>query len=255
MIKKQNLILFLILFISFYIPGCSSSGGNDIHTEDPHKAFDIAKRQYDRGDYLAAIDDFSFIKVKFPGIEESDKVEYYLAMSYYRKEEYLLAAYEFETFLKNYPLSPLFPDAKYGLGLSYYRLSPKFPLDQEYTKYAISELQSFVELYPNDKNILDAGNKLKELKDKLAFKDFKTAELYMKMNDYKSASIYYRNVYETFIESDYAPDAMLGHAEALINSKKYDEAVKVIDKFYKLFPKSKLKGRADSLMNLAKSGQ
>ena len=244
----------LILLTVILMQGCSSSGRSDIKTDDPVRAFDIAKRKYDRGDYTDAIEDFSFIKIKFPGTEISDKIEYYLAESYYQRKEYLLAAYEFETFLKNYPLSPLFPDAKYGLGLSYYRLSPKYSLDQEYTKYAISELQGFIEMYPNDKNVPDAGSKLKELRDKLAYKDYNTGELYMKMSYYKAAATYFRNVYETYIESDWADDSMLGEAEALIASKKYDEALKVLDKFYKLFPKSDLKSKADGLRSSAKNG-
>jgi len=251
--KKYFILSFFFLTI-ILINGCSSSGGSDIKTDDPNKAYDIAKRKFDRADYVSAIEDFSFIKIKFPGTEQSDKIEYYLAESYYLRGEHLLAAYEFETFLKNYPLSSLFPDAKYGLGLSYYKLSPKYPLDQEYTRYAITELQGFTELYPNDKNVPEATNRLKELKDKLAFRDFKTAELYMKLNDYRSAAIYYKNVYENYIDSDWADDAMLGHAEALINSKKNDEALKVLDKFYKLFPKSGLKSKADNLRSIAKNG-
>jgi outer membrane protein assembly factor BamD len=236
-----------------YIAGCSSSGGNEIKTDDPEKAYEAAKRKFDHGDYLSAIEDFSFIKIKFPGTAASDKIQYYLAESYYMRGEYLLAAYEFETFLKNYPLSPLFPDAKYGLGLTYYRLSPKYSLDQEYTKYAINELQSFVELFPNDKNAAEAANRLKELRDKLAYKDYSIGLLYMKLDNYKSAGIYFENVYENYIDSDWAGDAMLGHAEALINGKKNAEALKVLDKFYKLFPKSKLKSKADNLRSLAKN--
>lgn len=252
--SKKIFILGFSLFILILINGCSSSGGSDIKTEDPQKAFDIAKKKYDRGDYVSAIEDFSYIKIKFPGVEISDKIQYYLAESYYQRGEHLLAAYEFESFLKNYPLSPLFPDAKYGLGMSYYKASPKYALDQEYSRYAISELQGFVELFPNDKNVPDATNRIKELKDKLAFRDLKTADLYMKMNNYRSAAIYYKNVYDNYIESDWAAEAMIGHAEALINAKKPDEALKVLDKFYKLFPKSDLKSKADNLRILARNG-
>jgi outer membrane protein assembly factor BamD len=240
-----NLILFAVLS-AIYI-GCSSTPGEDIVTDDPEEAFRIAKAKYDHKDYMDAIDDFSFIKVKFPGTNISDRVEYYLGDSYYNKKEYILSAYEFETLLKNYPLSTLIPQARYKLGLCYYQLSPKYSLDQDYTIYAISELQSFVEAYPGDKNVPDAESKLHELRNKLAYKDFRTAEIYMKMDDYKSASIYYNNVYENYIDSDWAEAAMLGHAEALINSYKYNEAGKVLDKFYKLFPNSKLKSQANKL--------
>ena len=49
---------------------------------------------YNNKDYVDAIEDFSLMKVKFSGTSISDKVQYYLAMSYLKQEEYILAAYE-----------------------------------------------------------------------------------------------------------------------------------------------------------------
>lgn len=228
---------------------CSSSKGSDIQTDDPEQAFKIAKSKYDKGDYLDAIDDFSFMKIRFPGTSNADRVQFYLADSYYNRDEYLLSAYEYETMLRSYPLSNLIPDARYKLGLSYYHLSPKYSLDQEYTHYAISELTAYLELYPTDKHVADAEVKLRELKDKLAYRDFHTGELYMGMRDYKSAAIYFQNVYDTYIDSKWADDAMLGQVEALVTIKKNNEAKKVLDRFYKLFPNSDLKTKADKLKN------
>lgn len=243
---KPLALFAAIIAVMILVSGCSSSGSN-ISTSDPQKAFDQAKRKYDRGDYVDAIEDFSFIKIRFPGTEVSDKVQYYLAMSYFNQKEYLLAAYEFDSFLKNYPLSPLAADAKYMLGSTYYELSPKFSLDQEYTKEAINELLAYTELYPQDKHVAEAEKRIKELRNKLAFRDLYTAELYMKTDNYKAASLYYQSVYENYIDSDYADDGMVGQAEAFINGRKYEDAKKVLEKFYKLFPKSDLKSKADRL--------
>jgi len=237
-------ILFLASIV--LINGCSSSGSN-ISTDDPEKAFSIAKRNFDNGDYTSAIEDFSFLKLKFPGTTISDKVQYYLAESYYNQNEFLLAAYECENFLKNYPLSELVPEAKYKLGLAYYQLSPKYAVDQQFTKYAIVELESFVELYPTDRHVPDAEKKLNELKDKLAYKDYKSGELYMKLENYKSAAMYFHSVTENYIESEWADDAMVGEIEALIELNKKDEARKLAERFYKLFPNSPLKSRVDKL--------
>ena len=242
-----NLVIIALLSLVHF--GCSSTPGKDITTDDPEEALRIAKTKYDNEDYTDAIEDLSFIKIKFPGTNISDRVEFYLADSYYHRKEYILGAYEFETMIKNYPLSPLLPEAHYKLGLCYYELSPKYSLEQEYTIYAINELQAFIEVYSNNKNVPDAESKLHDLKNKLAYKDFRTAELYMKMDDYKSAAIYYNNVVENYIDSDYADAALVGQAEALINAKKFGEAEKVLEKFYKLFPNSKLKPAADKLKN------
>lgn len=246
--KKFIFSSLLYIILSVFIYSCSSSEGSDIKTDDPEQAFRIAKRKFDDKDYLEAIDDFSLIKIKFPGTSVSDKAQFYLADSYYHRDEYILAAYEFESMLKNYPLSPLLPETRYKLGLCYYNLSPKYSLDQEFTRYAIEELELYIELYPEDKNVRDAEKKLNELKDKLAYKYYRTGILYMKMDDYKAASLYFRSVYEEFVDSDWADDAMIGEADALVNAKKNDEAKRVLERFYKLFPKSTLKSKADNLM-------
>lgn len=248
-LKKTFIFSSLIyIILSVFIYSCSSSEGSDIKTDDPERAFRLAKRKYDNKDYLEAIDDFSLIKIKFPGTSVSDRAQFYLADSYYHREEYILAAYEFEGMLKNYPLSPLLPETRYKLGLCYYNLSPKYSLDQEFTNYAIDELQLYIELYPEDKNVRDAEKKLNELKGKLAYKNYRTGILYMKMDDYKAAALYFKSVYEEYVDSDWADDAMLGEAEALINAQKNDEAKRVLERFHKLFPKSTLKSKADNLM-------
>ena len=244
--KKINLLILVLGLAAVFAAGCNSSK-SAIDTDDPNKAFDMAKRNFDKGEYLDAIDDFSLIKVKFPGSAVSDKVQFYLAESYFMKKEYLLAAYEYETFQKNYPLSSFIPDSKYKLGLCYYHTSPKSSLDQEFTHYAISELTQFIDQYPENKNVADAESKLRDLKSKLAYRDYYIGENYMKVDNFRAAAIYFENVYENFIETEWADDAMLGHVEAYIDGKKYDDAKLLLDKFYKLFPKSDLKSKADKL--------
>jgi outer membrane protein assembly factor BamD len=143
---KIHILFVLILFIA--IQSCSSSDGSDIKTNDPEKAFLLAKRNYDNKDYLDAIADFSLIKIKFSGTKIIDKAQYYLAMCYYKREEYILAAYEFEYLIKNYPTSDYIIKARYNAAMCYYYMSPAYDLDQTYTKYAILEFQNFLELFP-----------------------------------------------------------------------------------------------------------
>lgn len=246
--------IIIFLFLVQLVTGCGSSK-TDINTDDPQKAFDIAKRKYDKKDYVDAIEDFSYIKIRFPGTEVSDKVQFYLASSYFGQREFLLSAYEFDSFLKNYPLSPLYPEGKYMLANSYYELSPKYSLDQQFTREALNEFLSYIESFPQDKNVADAERKIKEMRNKLAYKDYWTAELYMKTDNYKAASLYFQAVYDEYIDSEWADDAMVGQAEAYINGKRYEDAKRVLEKFYKLFPKSSLKNKADRLNSRIKEYQ
>ena len=65
--KTHYLTLVLLALLTMqFISGCGSSK-NDIKTDDPEEAFKIAKAKIDDKEYLDAIDDFSFIKIRFPG--------------------------------------------------------------------------------------------------------------------------------------------------------------------------------------------
>ncbi len=237
----------VLVIIPFVFSSCGSSKGSNIVTDDPQKAYLIAKAQYDKKDYLEAIDDFNMIKLRFSGSSIIDKAAYYLGMSYYKREEYVLAVYEFENLLKSYPASSLAEDAKYMLGDCYYNLSPKYNLDQTYTRYAISELQSFIELYPKSRYTYDAEKKITSLKNKLALKIYKSAELYFNLSNYKSALIYYDNLLEEYFDTEYADDALFGKIQVLIIKRRFDDARNEIERFEKKFSASPYRGKVNIL--------
>lgn len=241
-------LLITLAALVLYAAGCSSSGISEINNiDDPQKAFNLALKAYENKDYLDAIEAFSMMKVKFSGTSVADKVQYYLGMSYLKQEEYILAAYEFEYLLKNYTTSSLAIDGRYNLALCYYGMSPKWPLDQTYTYQAITELKNFLELYPTDKNAPEAEAKIRELRNKLAFKEFKSAELYATMDDYKAATIYFENIVNDYFDTDWADDALYGKIQMLIKRNKPDEAKKEIERFETRFPKSSFLPKVKSL--------
>lgn len=237
----------MMLMTVIFLQSCSSSGGSDIKTENPESAYLIAKSRYDKKEYYDAIEDFNLIKLKFSGSSIIDKAVYYLGMSYYKQEEYILAIYEFETMVKNYPTSSFSEDSRYMLAMCYFRLSPEYYLDQTYTGYALREFQNFIDLYPSSKYKTDSEKRMKELKNKLAYKTLMNAEMYFNLGNYKSAIVYYNNLLENYFETDYADDALYGKIQALIKKKNYDEARKEIERFEKRFPGSNLKGKVFSL--------
>ena len=224
--------------VSLNIIACSSSDKGVSQTEDPQKAFNIAKKNYDRGDYLQAIDDFSYVKVKFSGTSIIDDSQYYLAMCYYQRKEYILASYEFDYLIKNYTTSEYYSKSHFMLAMCYYYQSPRFNLDQTYTYYAINEFMSFIELYPKDANVRDAEIKIKELRDKLAYKDYMSGTLYFRMDNYRAAIVYFDNVLDRFFDSEYADDALYMKIMAFVERKKFEEAKTEIERFLKKFPSS-----------------
>jgi len=247
MIKK--FVLYMLIVPVIFISGCISANKSNINTDDPEKAFQTAKKSYDEKDYLQAIEDFSFIKIKFAGSSVSDKSQYYLAMSYFKRGEYILAAYEFENMVKNFTSSEFYPDARFQLAMCYYQLSPNYDLDQTYTRYAITEFQNFLVLFPKHKDAALAGTKIKELRNKLALKEIKAADLYMTKEDYRAALVYYDLVMKDYFDTDYVDNAAYGKINALIAKKKYAEAREEMDKFIAKYKDSEF---YNSVVNLRK---
>lgn len=240
-IKIILIITPLILFIS-----CSSSKVEKILTAEDH--YDIGMSLFNDENYLEAINEFTVITLQFPGSAVSDDAQFYLGECRFKREEFLLASYEYEVLKRNMPASPLVPQAQYKIALCNYQLSPKYSLDQTFALKAIDEFQAFIEYYPTDTLVPNAEAKIYELRDKLAEKEYQTAILYMKMEYYKSATIYFDKVLENFHDSQYAEKSYVGKIEALMKRKKREEAFVEAEKLFSRYPNTTYRGKIDALL-------
>ncbi|HTY57378.1 MAG TPA: outer membrane protein assembly factor BamD, partial [Bacteroidota bacterium] len=157
--------------------GCGSS--EQTATLNADERFEKAKALYDKEDYLDAINEFTIVTLQFQGSQHAADAQFYLGECRFHRGEYLLAAFEFGVLKRSYPASPRVPEAQYKLALSYFELSPRSSLDQQYTRKAIDEFQSFVEYYPTNPLASDAEAKIKELDGKLARKLYEAARQYV----------------------------------------------------------------------------
>jgi len=222
--------------LTFFLFSCGSSDVTQNLTAE--ERFELGKKAYDEEEYLEAINHFEVVKLQFPGSAVADDAQLYLAECRFKREEYLLAAEEYQALKRNFPASSLVPRAQYGIGLCYYTLAPKSTLDQQYTLRAIDEFQSFIDYYPTHDSVPSAEAKIQELNKRLAQKDFESAELYMKLEYYRAATIYFSNVIEKYHDSPYAERAYVGKIRALVARKKYREALQELQKFFERYPTS-----------------
>jgi outer membrane protein assembly factor BamD len=244
---RYNFIIPSIIIMMFVtlLTGCHSSDLTKNLTAE--ERFEIGKNKFIDENYLEAISEFEIVKLQFPASAVADDAQYYLAECRFKLEEFLLAAVDYQELKNNMPASPLVPVAQYKIGLSYYKLAPKSSLDQQYTRRAIDEFQAFIEYYPKDEMVADATSKINELNDRLAKKIFDSAELYMKMEYFKSATIYYTSVIERYHDTKFAEPSLLGRVKSLIARMKYSEARQDIERFFEKYPNSELKNEAESL--------
>ncbi|MBC8205126.1 MAG: outer membrane protein assembly factor BamD [FCB group bacterium] len=217
------------------------SCGSKVSKEDltAEEAFHRALKEFDRGKYLNAVDQLTLVTFNYSGSAIIDSAQYYLAESHFKMKEYLLAAAEYERLSNHFPYSPLVDDARYKIGMCYYELSPKYPLDQEYTYQAIEQFQRFTEDYPDSPLLPEVLDKIHKSRAKLARKTFKSGELYFKMKDYPSVVIYMDEVLDFYYDTEFAPRALLFKGDSYQRMKRFSEAEEVYRKLIEKYPKSR----------------
>jgi outer membrane protein assembly factor BamD len=187
---------------------------------------------------------FQRLIYSFPGQTFIDTAQYYLGMSFSNMKDYPEAITEFRRLLTAYPASPFTDDAQYQVALCYYRQSPTYYHDQSETYDAIDEFSIFLSRYPRSPLREDAQAKLNELYDKLAKKLYKSGELYLKLNDYEPALIYFQQVRDNYPNSDWASYAFYYSGEAMQKQGRLSDALVTFQNFVLAFPDSKLAQKA-----------
>jgi len=235
MLKKLCYFSLLGLFM------VSCSGRKPKPNMPAEERLEYAMKKFNKGDYLDAKTEFRIIILNFPGQNIIDKAQYYLAECHYQLKEYILAIAEYEKLVRMFPNSTYIDDAMFKVGLSNYTLSPKYALDQEYTLKAIEELQKFTEDFPKSEYVDQATVLIEKCRDKLARKEYKSAELYRKMTDYEAAIIYFESVLSTYYDTEYAEDAQYWLAVCLQKDRQFERALAEFDRYLMKYPDSNRK--------------
>lgn len=235
----------LIVFLALAIGACSSE--ELIEQLTPQERFDRAMNYFREGDYVEAEKEFRVVVLQFQGTALADDAQFYLGECQYMREQYILAAYEYEVLLRTMPTSEYVPRARFRRAMCYYNQSRESYRDQTETKKAIDEFQAFLEYHPTDTLAREAAEKIQELNTKLAKKEFDNGVLYMKMQNYKAAIIYFDYVLERFHDTPYAEEAQLRKAEALLLRKRPSEALAEIDRYFQRYPNGNHRDEAQKL--------
>lgn len=229
--RKKALIL--LIFSIFYV-GCSSS--NEYLFMTPEEHFELAMKYYNDKSFESAINEFQSILLQYPGSSVIDDSQFYLAQSRFMRKEFIIAASEFSRLIRNMSASEYIPEAQFMLAECYYKLSPAVSLDQRYTKKAKEEYQAYVYFFPTHEKAVEAENRIFEMNEKLAQKEFNDAVIYTKLEYYEAAVLYFDSVIEIFHDTKYAPMASFNKIKVLIEIKKNNDALIEATKFVQRYP-------------------
>lgn len=258
--KRHFLSVFLFLIA---LSACSTK--NAIKPGDTiDVAFSKAKALFDDGKYGEAARAFETVLSLGRGSDTSRDAQFLLAESYFHNKEYLIAASEYKRYVTFYPRSEKREEADYMEAFSYYKMSPRYKLDQTDTYRAIDLFRLYIGRYPDSPKVAEAANHLDELRNKLAVKSIKAADMYFNLKMYQSAGMYYQVTVDDFPETPYAEQALARQVESYIlyadnsvqerQSERYQLAVDATEKYMQLFPNGKSRNSVESMGRTARSG-
>ncbi len=242
-IKNIHYLASLITFLLFI--SCSST-----QTPEPKSSqiiFDEAMQLFNDEDYLEAKKLFEIILLQYPASQFADDAQFYIAEINYKNGEFILAAFNYNRLRSAYPSSSFVKECLFKSALSYYELSPDYDRDQEYTLKAINEFNAFQRLYPDDTLFHQASIYIDELRNRLALREFFTANLYRKWGDLKAALIYFDVVINEYPDTQYFEMSYLNKIEILVELKRFDDASGLINLYKNLFRHPKFRNEIELL--------
>ncbi len=186
--KKFIALFALIVFFS----SCSEYQ-KALKSEDISLKAAVATKKYEAKKYGKAIRLFEQIAPVYKGKPQAERLFYMYSQSLYKTEQYYLAGYQFESFASSYPRSEKMEEASFLGAKCFTKLSPVYSLDQTDTNKAIDKLQNFIDTYPESKNLAEANDLVKTLREKLEKKAYENAKIYNTISDYKAAIVAFDN--------------------------------------------------------------
>lgn len=241
-------LLFILCAISISISACNNE--KKFKYQTPKEAYDKGMKAFERKKYSEARDFFKGVFDFGRTNEFADDAQLMLAKSAQLSGDYLTAETEYMEFIRLYRSDPRSIDAEFERVRCYYELSPTFELDQTDTERAITNMNIFIQRYPNDPRVPTIGMMIKEMRDKLGRKAFENGKIYERRTYFQAAVMSYEQVLNQYADTQWADDSMvaamrcyIGFAKASITEKQTERYQKVVDTYNRmveLFPKSEL---------------
>jgi len=204
MMNKKTILLIMMLLVI----ACDKK---DIHMEeDLSHRFDKAMGYFEKGKYPRAKDEFDYIIMTDPGSKIANESQYYMAESMFHMKEYGDASIAFDRYIRFSPDYTKIEKARYQVCECAINLSNSYQREQSQTHKALEQLQMFIEDFPTSDLVKDAEDAILELRLKLAQKDYEVGRMYLKLEEYESALIYFRSVLNHYYDTSFSDDARIG---------------------------------------------
>ena len=218
----------LLICISIFLSGCGIS--NPFDDNIPYKTrFDDGLAFFEEEKYVKSSQQFNIIVERASHTDLGDDALFFLAESYFLNEDYDLALIEFEKLVSRMGFSPYIEKSRWRICETLMLLSPNFYHDQDSSLKAITQIQEFLDDFPNSEYSKDADKLINELRTRLAEKNMETGKLYIKLKAYDSAMTSYEVVVNEYYDTKFFNDANMEIIRCLVLLNKSDEAKQFLE--------------------------
>lgn len=179
--KKVNLAIYCCVILFFF--SCNEYN-KVLKTQDYVYKYEMAKQYYAEGLYNRASLLLQDVLPVLKGTDQGDESLYLSGLCNMKARNYESAATIFRKYYETYPRGKYVEEARFNCGKSLYVIIPEPRLDQTDTFQAVTEFQSFIEVFPSSKYRPQAQDLIFKLQDKLVEKEYLSAKLYYDLGTY-----------------------------------------------------------------------
>jgi outer membrane protein assembly factor BamD len=206
--------------------------------------FRLAESRIRNGKWGDAIEHLERLLLEFsPGDSRIPQARYFLGEAKLAIGSHLEAAREFRRVSDDTPNDRLAPEALLRVGDVYADLWRRPELDPSYGQTALATYQELLNRYPNTPASARAQERIDELRERFAYKEYRAGLFYFKLKAYDSAILYLKDVVATYPKSSIAPDALIKLVEAY-RRLGYQEDVKETCGYLRRFHPNAIRGRS-----------
>jgi outer membrane protein assembly factor BamD len=254
---RIKIIYILLLALAF--ASCSEYN-RILKNPDLELRYTYAKRYFEEGKYNRSIALLEDLVRFFAGTAHAEESLFLLAQSFYNSRDFVSATRVFTQYYNTFPSGQFVESAMFYSAYGMYLASPDPRLDQTNTYLAITEFQRFIDRFPQIERAQQAISYLFELQEKLAYKELRSAQLYLNLgsfmgNNYESAVITAREAMRSYPFSihieDYQMIILRARYQFATNSALHMQPERfrmVVDEYYNyrnMFPEGQFMSEAE----------
>ncbi len=170
-----------LLLLAALLTGCGSSKPGLQKLPGDEADFLQAKKVFDDGDYLRAVELLTAYVDTHPGSNHLDQALQFLGLSHQKTGSNLLAVEDFNRLIRDFPQSPFREEAEFERANSHFLGSLGPALDAENTESALELTKAYLLRYPEGAHREQAQVIVDKCLEKLAVKAYLNAQTYLRL--------------------------------------------------------------------------